>query len=94
MAAQVGIAGSTKVGQWCIFGGQAGISGHSTIGDRTTVGPQCGTIGNLKGGETLLGSPAMDAREYIRIAAYMKRLPEMDKKIKQLTRELEALKNK
>lgn len=94
MAAQVGIAGSTKIGQWCIFGGQAGVSGHSTIGDRTTVGPQCGTIGNLKGGETLLGAPAMDAKEYIRAMAYLKRLPDMDKKIKQLTRELEALKNK
>ena len=94
MAAQVGIAGTTKIGQWCIFGGQAGISGHSTIGDRTTVGPQCGTIGNLKGGETFLGSPAMDAKEFIRISAYMKRLPAMDKKIKELTKELEALKNK
>ncbi len=94
MAAQVGVAGSTKIGQWCIFGGQAGVSGHSTIGDRTTVGPQCGTIGNLKGGETLLGAPAMDAKEYIRAMAYVKRLPAMDKKIKQLTRELENLKNK
>ena len=94
MAAQVGIAGTTKIGQWCIFGGQAGISGHSTIGDRTTVGPQCGTLGNLKGGETFLGSPAMDAKEFIRISAYMKRLPAMDKKIKELTKELEALKNK
>ena len=94
MAAQVGIAGSTKIGEWCIFGGQAGISGHSTIGNRTTVGPQCGTIGSLKGGETLLGSPAIDAKEYIRLSAYMKRLPAMDKKIKELTKELEALKNK
>lgn len=94
MAAQVGVAGSTKIGQWCIFGGQAGVSGHSTIGDRTTVGPQCGTIGNLKGGETLLGAPAMDAKEYIRAMAYVKRLPAMDKKIKQLTKELENLKNK
>lgn len=94
MAAQVGIAGSTKIGQWCIFGGQAGISGHSTIGDRTTVGPQCGTIGNLKSGETLLGSPAMDAREFMRVSAYLKRLPSMEKRIKELTKELETLKNK
>lgn len=93
MAAQVGVAGSTKIGEWCIFGGQAGISGHSTIGDRTTVGPQCGTIGNRKGGETLLGAPAMDAKEYIRASAYLKKLPDMDKKIKELTRELQALKN-
>lgn len=94
MAAQVGVAGSTKIGNWCIFGGQAGISGHSTIGDRTTVGPQCGTIGSLKGGETVLGSPAIDAREYIRLSAYMRKLPALDKKIKELTKELEALKNK
>ena len=92
MAAQVGVAGSTKIGEWCIFGGQAGISGHSTIGNHTTIGPQCGTIGNLKGGETVLGSPAIDAKEYIRAAAYLKRLPEMSKKIKELTREIEELK--
>ena len=93
MAAQVGVAGTTKIGEWCIFGGQAGISGHCTIGDRTTVGPQCGTIGSLKGGETVLGSPAMDAKEYIRAAAYLKRLPEMNKTIKELKKEIEVLKN-
>lgn len=94
MAAQVAVAGTTKMGEWCICGGQAGISGHSTIGDRTTIGPQCGTVGSRKGGERLLGSPAMDAKEYIKAFAYMKRLPEMEKRIKELTRELETLKNK
>ena len=93
MAAQVGVAGSTKIGEWCIFGGQAGISGHCSIGDHTTVGPQCGTIGSLKGGETVLGSPAIDAKEYIRLSAYMRRLPALDKKIKELTRQIEELKN-
>ena len=94
MAAQVGVAGTTKIGQWCIFGGQAGISGHSTIGDRTTIGPQCGTIGNIEGGRTVMGSPAIDAKEYIRLSAYMRRLPDLDRKIKALTKEIEALKNK
>ena len=91
MAAQVGVAGTTKIGEWCIFGGQAGISGHSSIGDRTTVGPQCGTIGSLKSGVTVLGSPAIDAKEYIRLSAYMRRLPAMDKKIKELTKLVETL---
>ena len=94
MAAQVAVAGSTKMGEWCVCGGQAGISGHSTIGARTTIGPQCGTIGSRKGGERLLGSPAMDAKEYIRATAYLKRLPDIEKKVKELTKELEALKNK
>ena len=94
MAAQAGIAGSTKIGQWCIFGGQAGVSGHSTIGDRATIGPQCGTLGNVKSGVTLMGTPAMDMKEFMRAMAHVKRLPALDKKVKELTKELEELKNK
>ena len=93
MAAQAGVAGSTKIGEWCMFGGQAGISGHCTIGNRTVVGPQCGTIGSLKEGEKVLGSPAMDAKEFIKVSAYLKRLPEMNKTIKELKKEIEALKS-
>lgn len=92
MAAQAGIAGSAKIGEWCMIGGQAGVSGHSKMGDRTMVGAQCGIMGSRKGGETLLGSPAMNARDYIKVSAYLKKLPELDKKIKELTKEIEALK--
>jgi UDP-3-O-[3-hydroxymyristoyl] glucosamine N-acyltransferase len=94
MAAQAGIAGSTKIGEWCVFGGQAGVSGHSTIGAHATVGPQCGTLGNVKSGVTLMGTPAMDMKEFLRAMAHVKRLPALDKKVKELTKELEALKNK
>ncbi len=94
MAAQAAIAGTAKIGEWCIFGGKAGVSGHSTIGDHTTIGPGCGTIGNVKSGRTLMGAPAMDAKEFMRVSAYLKRLPALDKKVKELTKELEALKNR
>ena len=94
MASQVAVAGTTKIGEWCVFGGQAGISGHSTIGDHTTIGPKCGTLGNIKSGLRLMGSPAMDAKDFMRVSAYIRRLPDLDKKIKELTKELEALKNK
>ena len=94
MAAQTGVAGSAKIGEWCVFGGQAGVSGHSTIGDHTTIGPKCGTLGNVKSGKKLMGVPAMDFNEFMRVAAYMKRLPALDKKVKELTKELEALKNR
>ena len=94
MASQVAVAGTTKIGEWCVFGGQAGISGHSTIGDHTTISPKCGTLGNIKSGQRLMGSPAMDAKDFMRVSAYIKRLPDLDKKIKELTKELEALKNK
>lgn len=92
MASQAGIAGSAKIGEWCMIGGQAGVSGHCKMGDRTIVGAQCGIIGSRKGGETLLGSPAMDAKEFIRASAYLKKLPDLDKKVKELMKEIEALK--
>lgn len=92
MASQAGIAGSAKIGEWCMIGGQAGVSGHCKMGDRTIVGAQCGIIGSRKGGETLLGSPAMDAKEFIRASAYLKKLPELDKKVKELMKEIESLK--
>lgn len=92
MAAQSAVAGSAKIGEWCMIGGQAGISGHCKMGDRTIVGAQCGIIGSRKGGETLLGSPAMDAKEFIRVSAYLKKLPELDKKVKELMKEIETLK--
>lgn len=75
MAAQVGIAGSTKVGANCMLGGQVGIAGHLKISDRTQIGAQAGILGNVKReGEVLLGSPAMDAKEYIRAYAVFKTL--------------------
>ena len=62
MAAQGGIAGSTKVGKWCMFGGQVGMAGHITIADQTNVGAQAGISNSVKkSGTTIIGSPAWDA---------------------------------
>ena len=48
MAAQTGIAGSSKVGRNCMFAGQVGIAGHLTIADGTKLGAQAGVAGNIK----------------------------------------------
>ena len=48
MAAQTGIAGSTKVGKNCMFGGQVGIAGHIKIADGTKIGAQAGILGDVK----------------------------------------------
>ena len=93
MSAQVGLAGSTKIGAWCMAGGQAGFSGHIQIADKTFIGAQAGVIGSTKGGETLLGAPAMDAKEYMRAYAVYRRLPDLYRQINQLKKEIEALKD-
>lgn len=77
MAAQGGIAGSSKIGSWCQTGGQVGIAGHLEIGDRVQLGGQTGVLGNIKSDQVMLGSPAMDARAAMRIYATLGKLPEM-----------------
>lgn len=95
MSAQVGMAGSTKIGSWCMVGGQAGFAGHIHVADRTMVGAQCGVISNTKGnGENLIGSPAMDPKDFFKAKALYRRLPDMYKEISALRKEIEELKKK
>jgi len=95
MSAQVGMAGSTKIGSWCMVGGQAGFAGHIHIADRTMVGAQCGVIKNTKGnGESLIGSPAMDPKDFFKAKAIYSHLPDMYKEINALRKEIEELKKK
>ncbi len=95
MSAQVGMAGSTKIGAWCMVGGQAGFAGHIQVADKTMVGAQCGVISNTKGnGENLIGSPAMDPKDFFKAKALYRRLPNMYKEISALRKEIEELKKK
>ena len=89
MSAQVGLAGSTKIGSWCMVGGQAGFAGHIQVADKTFVGAQCGVISNTKGnGEQLVGSPAMDPRQFFKSMAVVKRLPDIYKDLNELKKKV------
>lgn len=94
ISAQVGIAGSTKIGKWCMVGGQAGFAGHSIIGDKTYIGAQSGIPGNLKGNQTVIGTPAMDPKIYFRSWGVFKTLPDMRRELIQLKKDVASLKNK
>lgn len=91
MSAQVGVAGSTKVGKWCMLGGQVGVAGHATIGDRTLVGAQAGIAGSVKGNVTIQGSPAIDAKAFMRSSVVFKYLPDMQSQLRDLQKEVAAL---
>lgn len=73
IAAQTGIAGSTKIGEGCIFAGQVGIVGHINIAPKTTVGAKTGVIGHVrKSGQTFFGTPAIPLKTYLRAYAKFK----------------------
>jgi len=95
MAGQTGIAGSTKVGKNCMFGGQVGIAGHIKIANGTKIGAQGGILGDVKEENTvIIGSPAIEIKQFMRSSVVFKRLPEMKAKIDSLEKEVESLKKK
>ncbi|MCR5180235.1 MAG: UDP-3-O-(3-hydroxymyristoyl)glucosamine N-acyltransferase [Bacteroidaceae bacterium] len=93
LCGQVGVAGSTKIGEWCTLTGQVGVAGHIVVADHTTAGAQSGISGSIKKpGQTLLGSPAIDAKVAMRSYIATKGLPDMVAKLRQLQKDVEALK--
>ena len=75
IAAQTGIAGSTKIGKNCMIGGQVGIVGHITIGNNVKIQAQSGIGRNVKDNETLQGSPALPYSDYNKSYVHFKNLP-------------------
>ena len=94
MSAQTGVAGSTKIGQWCMFGGQTGIAGHIQVADRTQLGAQSGLMSNKKPGAVMMGSPAFDAKQYMKASALYKRLPDLFDELKALRKEVAELRSR
>lgn len=90
IVAQVGIAGSSEIGNFVTLAGQAGIPDHVKIADGCIIGAQAGVMGNLPKG-IYLGSPAMPYRDFLRSAALFSKLPELNKKIKELEEKIMTL---
>jgi len=91
IAAQSGVAGSTKIGANCMIGGQVGIVGHLTIGDGVKIAAQSGIGSDVEAGSTIQGSPALDHLDYKKAYVIFRRLPELSKKIKELETKIESL---
>ena len=88
MSAQTGLAGSTQIGNNCFIGGQVGFAGHIKIGDNVQIGAQSGVMSNVKDNSRLFGSPAINPTEYMRAYALFKKLPEMEKRLRELENKL------
>lgn len=80
-AAQVGIAGATTIEDEVILWGQVGVSKTITIGKGAVLYAQSGTPASLAGGKNYFGSPAIDAKEKMKELVWIKRIPELWKKM-------------
>ena len=74
LVAQMGIAGSTRLGDYVMVGGQCAIIGHLTIGSGARIAGQSGVTRNVAPGETMMGTPAVPIRDHHRQVMLLRRL--------------------
>lgn len=91
LAGQVGIAGSTKVGSRVTLAGQVGVAGHLTVGDGVVATAQTGIPSSVEPGAVVSGYPAIDNRGWLKSSAVFAKLPELQKRVRELERRIEEL---
>lgn len=84
IAAQTGIAGSTKIGKNCMIGGQVGISGHIVIGNGVKIQAQSGIGKSVGDNEVVQGSPAFNYGDFAKSFVHFKNLPNIVSEIEEL----------
>lgn len=93
IAAQCGVAGSTKIGKNCVFAGQVGVVGHVKIADKSIFGAQAGVSHGVKEENQIwIGSPILPVRKFKRVTAVNNNILELRDTVFELQKELKALK--
>jgi UDP-3-O-[3-hydroxymyristoyl] glucosamine N-acyltransferase len=91
ICAQVGLAGSSHIGQRVILAGQVGIAGHLHIGDDVVITAKSATSHDVPPGKVISGIPAFDNKDWLRSIAAFRRLGEMARTIRALEKRLAEL---
>ncbi len=93
VAAQTGIAGSTKIGKNGMIGGQVGIAGHLSIGNNVRIQAQSGVGRNIKDNEIIQGSPTFGYNDFNKSYVHFKNLPKIVLEIEELKKQILNQKN-
>ncbi len=91
ICAQTGLAGSSVLERNVLLAGQVGVSGHLTIHDNAIVYAQSGVGGDVAAGSIISGSPAFDAKDWLRAITAFPKLPEMLRAMRQLEKRVAEL---
>ncbi|MGC4113877.1 MAG: UDP-3-O-(3-hydroxymyristoyl)glucosamine N-acyltransferase [Myxococcales bacterium] len=99
LCGQVGLAGSSQLGQGVVCGGQVGIANHAKVADGTKVAAQSGIKDSIEErGQQFMGSPVMPMGDYARAllafqkgAETLKTVRKLEKRIAELEAKLAAI---
>ena len=82
LAGQAGMAGSATLEDGVLMGGSSKVVDHVTVGTGAKIGGGAGVISDVPPGKTLLGVPADDRRQTLRLWAAQKHLPDLVRQMK------------
>ena len=80
----MGIAGSTRIGDYAVIAGQVGLAGHLHIGNHVMIGAQAGVNHDLEDNSFVRGTPALPYMLAHRIDSLKRRIPELFKRVDNL----------
>ncbi|MDB5063367.1 MAG: lpxD [Mucilaginibacter sp.] len=93
IAAQSGVSGSVKIGERVLMGGQAGIAGHLTIANGSQLNAQTGINSSIKvENKKWGGSPYQAYQDYLRAQVNIRKLPDLEKRVRELENIITELK--
>ena len=88
LVAQVGIAGSTTLGDYVAMAGQTGASGHITIGSGAQIAAKSAVFEDVPPNTKMRGVPAVPWREYARREIWAGRMAELAKRVEELEKKV------
>lgn len=84
LCGQVGVAGSTRIGDRVVLAGQVGVSDNIFIGDDVIAGGGTKIFTNVPAGRTILGNPAVKMETQMEINKALRRLPRLAATVEEL----------
>jgi UDP-3-O-[3-hydroxymyristoyl] glucosamine N-acyltransferase len=91
MAAMVGIAGSTRIGRHCVFGGATAVGGHLEITDGVQATGMTMITGNIdKPGVYSSGTGSDTNRQWRKNAVRFRQLDRMARKLRELEKKIDG----
>jgi UDP-3-O-[3-hydroxymyristoyl] glucosamine N-acyltransferase len=92
IAAQAGIAGSTKLGKNVTLAGQVGVVNHIEIGDGATIGPQSGVPQSVPPGALLSGGIGVAPHhQWLKVMTLLPELPKLWHLVRTLEKQVAQL---
>ena len=94
LCGQVGLSGSVIVEDNVMMAGQAGLRDHVKIGKGAILGAKAGIMADVGAGEFVAGAPAVPNRDYMKMNAASRKLPEMARQLRRLEKLVAQLQEK